>query len=154
MDCLTLVNVCLYECERWWSACRSTGTGPRAGVLLHPAAVPGHTATMCQRCPLFNTPTSASPSVFPYVSIALATFPSNLPISRFTSHLSAVLFLPFASRFCSPLFPLLPKEVNPTVPFICFSICISCLCPSLTRCPGDILRLLFYSQIYCYMIYY
>lgn len=100
---------CLFECERWWSACGSTGTGLRAGVLLRPAAVPGHTATLCQCCPLFNTPTFPSPSVFPYVSLVLASFPSNLLISQCTSHLSLNL-----QSFPSTCFPPLFTSSPPT----------------------------------------
>lgn len=63
--------------ERWLSARRCAGTGPRAGVRLRPSAVPGHTATLCQLCPLLISPASPCPSV----SVCLTAFPSNRLIS-------------------------------------------------------------------------
>lgn len=94
---------CVFECERWQSACRSTGTGRRAGVLLCPVAVPGHTATLCQRCPPLPLPAS------PLMSLIVPTFLSTSFTSQFISTPYLVLFPSFC--FHSPLLPL--NELNP-----------------------------------------
>lgn len=133
------------ECERWQSACRSAGTGLRAGVLLRPAAVPAHTAALCQPCPPFDPSHRHHLSLSLHLSLCLSLslhFPS-----QFISCPSPIVFpfLPFF-RFHSPLLPLLPNELNPTAPMISFSICVSCLCPNLAKCPDDILWILSYPQ--------